>query len=256
MVFAGLFSCQNIIDPAPVNCESGTLNFTISSEPATDCATADGTISVSMFNETIEVQYSIDGVNFQNEPLFTGVASGYYEVLVRTVQGACENKNSVIVNNGSGLSITSVNFSDAGCGMTNGMIEVFAESTTLIQYNINGGVFSDSYSFTGLSSGNYTIGVKDESGCELYLDQSLNSGIVFADVKAIINASCAVSNCHVAGTGRTNYTIDANIVSHAAEIKTKTANGTMPSKSRQDLALTQEQIDIIGCWVDDGANLN
>jgi uncharacterized membrane protein len=51
-----------------------------------------------------------------------------------------------------------------------------------------------------------------------------------------------------------NLSTFANIKAAAAGVKNRTSARTMPPRSRTPL--TQEQIDAIGCWVDDGAQEN
>ncbi len=56
-------------------------------------------------------------------------------------------------------------------------------------------------------------------------------GPLFTAAKAIISANnkCASAGCHVAGTGRVNFTVEANIVAQAATIYSKVNAGTMPT---------------------------
>ena len=46
--------------------------------------------------------------------------------------------------------------------------------------------------------------------------------------------------------------IFANVQGNAGQIKTLTGNRTMPAEG----SLTQAEIDMIACWVDDGAVAN
>jgi len=77
-----------------------------------------------------------------------------------------------------------------------------------------------------------------------------DSTITFSGViQPIINTSCAISGCHVPGTGRANFLNFNEIQSRAAEVKSRTQSRDMPRRG----SLTQLQIDQIGCWVDRGA---
>jgi hypothetical protein len=69
-----------------------------------------------------------------------------------------------------------------------------------------------------------------------------------SDIKPIIEKSCAISGCHN-GITRTDLRIYSNAKKHAAEIKSLTRNRDMPF----DGSIPQSQIDLISCWVDDGA---
>lgn len=75
------------------------------------------------------------------------------------------------------------------------------------------------------------------------------------DIQPIIQTNCAVSGCHVPGTGLPDYTDKQVIFSLANKIKTYTSQRIMPPAD-SGIILTQEEIDLIACWVDDGAQDN
>ena len=78
--------------------------------------------------------------------------------------------------------------------------------------------------------------------------------ISFANqVKSIIDLNCAISGCHVAGTGRQNFTTLTTIQANAGGIKARTASGNMP---RGGGSLTTEEKKLIADWVDQGAQNN
>jgi len=77
-----------------------------------------------------------------------------------------------------------------------------------------------------------------------------DSTVTFSSViQPIINTSCAITGCHVPGTGRANFLNFNEIQNNAAGIKSRTQSRDMPRIG----SLTQLQIDQIGCWVDEGA---
>jgi len=77
-----------------------------------------------------------------------------------------------------------------------------------------------------------------------------NTGISWANqIKPIVDVSCAKSGCHVNGTGRIDLTKFDVVKANAAQIKTRVVNKSMPF----DGTLTADQIELIACWVDDGA---
>ena len=61
----------------------GVSIIDITSTPISDCDLTDGSISVNANGDNLE--YSIDGTNFQSGAVFTGLASGTYTVTVREV---------------------------------------------------------------------------------------------------------------------------------------------------------------------------
>jgi uncharacterized membrane protein len=68
------------------------------------------------------------------------------------------------------------------------------------------------------------------------------------DIFPIISTNCAVSGCHK-GTGLPDFTALKNIQANAAAIKAQTGSRNMPIGK----SLTQDQINVIACWVNDGA---
>jgi len=77
--------------------------------------------------------------------------------------------------------------------------------------------------------------------------------VTFNDtILPIISTYCAISGCHVPGTGRQNFLVNNTIKDNAEEMKERTQIRDMPRRG----SLTQKQIDQIACWVDNGAPLN
>lgn len=70
----------------------------------------------------------------------------------------------------------------------------------------------------------------------------------------LLLAQCTFSGCHNGDNGSDrNWTEKEDIIAKAQGIKSRTRNGSMP---RSPGVLTQAEIDLIACWVDDGAKDN
>lgn len=80
------------------------------------------------------------------------------------------------------------------------------------------------------------------------------------DIKPIINATCAISGCHVTGFNNGDYT-------NYDGLKLKADNGTLqkivvedqnmpPSNSPGPTSLNDTEIQLIECWIADGAPNN
>jgi len=82
-----------------------------------------------------------------------------------------------------------------------------------------------------------------------------NMATLSGEVSTIIENNCAISGCHVAGTGRVDFTVKANIIQNATTIRNNTESGIMPEAS-SGLTLTQDEKDDIYCWVANGAQDN
>jgi len=113
--------------------------------------------------------YSLNGGAFQSSGSFTGLAAGSYTVVAKDANG-CTGSNSftlVAPNPCAGVTITvSATTVNPTTGNNNGSITASASGGTgPYTYNINGGTFQASGSFTALSAGSYTIVGKDANGC-------------------------------------------------------------------------------------------
>lgn len=75
------------------------------------------------------------------------------------------------------------------------------------------------------------------------------------DIQPIINTNCAIPGCHVSGSQFPDFSEKENIMDNAGEIRTRTRNRVMPPPS-SGKSLTDEQIQLISCWVNSGAQDN
>ncbi len=134
---------------------------------------ANGIITITTAGGTPIIQYSIDGGStWSNGNSFVGLTAGNYNVQVKDANNCTTvyASNPVVLTEPSGISITDVEAIDPSCnGFTNGSITITASGGTGdLRYSINDGTsyqFDDPI-FTGLSSGSYTIRVRDDEGCE------------------------------------------------------------------------------------------
>lgn len=79
------------------------------------------------------------------------------------------------------------------------------------------------------------------------------------DVKPIVEAKCAISGCHNGSLGaERNWTDFSTFRQNArnGNVKNYVINRIMPPSTSPNGGLTQEQINVIACWADDGAPNN
>jgi gliding motility-associated-like protein len=77
---------------------------TVNTVAVTGCVGFNGQMSVSMQGDTTNLEYSINGFSWQPSPVFTGLISGSYTVLVRNNSGVCETSypnNPVVIGSSS-----------------------------------------------------------------------------------------------------------------------------------------------------------
>lgn len=238
-----------------IDCSQSSLSLSLSaSTDASGCTSADGTMTVNATGGTSPYSYSLSSAS-NSSGTFDGLTLGSYEV---KVVDASECERTLTVNIGAAGATLSMEFvvsQDTECQTNNGSIAATVTGGTgPYEFKINGGAFGPNSDFSGLASGTYSIEVKDSQGCVFTKSTSVargNTGISFAaQIQPIINTKCALTGCHNGDNGaERNWTVFSNVKTNAANIKTRTGNGSMPATG----SLTQEQINLIACWVDDGA---
>lgn len=137
----------------------------------------DGQIVVTASGGTSPYEFSIDGVNFQDNATFASLQSGNYTVTVRDGNG-CELSEAVVIDEPSQLSLvvtqTGKDFAISASG-----------GTSPYTYSADGINFQASAEFSNLQPGNYNFTVRDANGCE-------SESQVFEVVLGITNPSIAV----------------------------------------------------------------
>jgi gliding motility-associated-like protein len=156
-------------DTVRVNRSNG-LSATSSSTP-TACGNNNGSISITnLSGGTTPYQFSINGgTSWQASNTFSGLAAGSYTVTVKDATGLCTTALSVVVSSAGSPTANFNSISTSCLGATNGTLTVTPSSgTPPFQFSIDGGAFVSGnapFTFTGLSSGNHTVLIKDATGC-------------------------------------------------------------------------------------------
>lgn len=241
-------------DPA-VDCSSSDLSISLDSQTAAGC-TDPGSLTFSATGGTEPYTYSIDAVNFQNSPTFTGLAAGSYTAVVIDANN-CDDQTSVQLAAGGDAIILSINSSESDCESNTGSLTVNASGGDgSYEYAIDGGAPQSSNSFNGLSSGSHTIIVTDGSGCSSTSEQIISTNTSWEnDIMPIISSNCAVSGCHNGSNSSIpNWSVLSNVQASAGNIQSRTTARTMPPAGRSQLS--DSDIALIACWVEDGAKNN
>jgi gliding motility-associated-like protein len=138
----------------------------------TTCGNPNGSIFISNIQGgTPQFQYSIDGQNFSNLDLISGLSSGTYTVTIRDENGCLYNENNIIITNIAGPTDFDYNFVQPICTALNGSIEItnIQGGTSPYLYNFNETNFSNQTLYSNLSGAIYNVEIQDANGC-LYSD--------------------------------------------------------------------------------------
>ncbi len=246
--------------PTGFECVNSSLAISlVSKTDATSCKSIDGQITMSASGGTGPYDYSLGNGIYQTNPVFEKLAPGSYTVTVKDHPG-CTNAIQVELNAAnSTLTGVVITTADTNCfSPHNGLITVNptgGSSPYLVK--LDNGTFSSSTIFPNQASGPHSIILKDADDCEKIFTVSVgrgNTGISYAnEIAPIFTANCNFNGCHGSGTTGRDWTKFSDIRSKAESIKIRTSNRSMPIGG---FTLTEQQIQQIACWVDDGANNN
>lgn len=256
LLMCSFWACQYEKEPAPNNCEEKPEAQLIDKKDPTGCNASDGQIEVNASGGAGGYQYSI-GADFQGSGTFSNLSPGTYNITVKDTDGCTSAGLEVTIRAlDSDLDFTVVSTIDDQCIDDNGSITILATGgQEPYTYSINDTFVSES-AFSELSDGVYVVSVKDNLGCSVSQSVTVergDTGTSYAgDVDTIIQTKCAISGCHNGSNSLPDYTKFGELQSRAIGVKSRTQSGDMPRTG----SLTQAEIDIIACWVDDGAKDN
>jgi len=167
------------------------------------CAATNGSIVINAFGGAPLLTYSLNSGAFQTSTSFTGLSAGVYNVHIKDANG-CTKDTVVTISQISQVAVSSLSLVQPGCSGNTGSIGINGIGGTLpYTYSINGILFSTSNSFPLLSSGSYTVVVKDATGCSATSATILNSpsGLFFGNA-AVVNPTCLLQgSISVSGIG-------------------------------------------------------
>ena len=193
-------------DNSCLNSKSVSINPAPSTPPAPTVTTADATCGVG---GTIEVTaplgaqytYSINGVDYQANPLFSDVPAGTYNVTAN--EGGCISDPTTVTINppAAAPEIDNVTHSDpTTVGGIEGSITVnllggtgtpdFTYYLTGSSSANSGEISASSYTFTGLGAGTYTVYVTDAASCTSasITDIILEDPIICTDAEIVLTS--------------------------------------------------------------------
>ncbi|WP_169678982.1 hypothetical protein [Marinigracilibium pacificum] len=254
-MIAIIVGCKSEKNPAPGSSCEEEFTVTISNVTPATCDSEDGSFEWSTTPSKSISSITVGGQSVTVSTTITGLSTGIYEVVFKAEDG-CETTTNVNIQSESGLTASLDEAVASDCNVDNGAVMVSADGgTPPYDYLLDGNSSSDG-TFDGLAPGEYAISITDASGCTATVNFVIDASISFAtDVEPLIQNNCAVSGCHVEGTGRTVFANYDDISANSNNIRQRVSTGVMPPQN-SGYDLTQQQRDDIVCWIDAGANNN
>jgi uncharacterized protein (DUF2141 family) len=159
--YVGDIRDNDLFDP------SCTLSLTATATPPSTINGNDGSITATASNANGSVQYKLGNGSYVSNNVFTGLASGTYQVWAKDSAG-CETSASATVSDPScTLSLTATATQPTTIGGNDGSITATASNANgSVQYKLSNGSYVSNNVFTGLASGTYQVWAKDSAGCE------------------------------------------------------------------------------------------
>ena len=152
-------SVQVVIAPVPSAPAVPTYTATTLS-----CTVTSATITFEPTAST-GLEFSTDGTNFSTSNVITGLTSGSHTITVRNA-GGCTN--TVVINIASAPAVPTVPTYTAtalSCTVNSATVTFDPTASTGLEFSTDGTNFSTSNVITGLTSGSYTITVRNAGGC-------------------------------------------------------------------------------------------
>ena len=174
--------------------------FTFTQTNAT-CGNNAGTITISASGGSAPYQYSINnGVTYQANNFFTGLLAGQYRLVVKDAAGCLNYAITTIIS--STAPLLTATTSTATCFNANGSITAYGSGGIApLEYSINGNSFQASNIFNNLTSGPYTVTLKDASGCIKTTSVTIANNAAPTVTGVAINATCGNTNGLIFVTG-------------------------------------------------------
>ncbi len=238
--------------PKAFDCTTSSLTLSVEAvQQASACDASDGSITVSAAGGAEPYEYTVGGPG-QQDAVFDGLNPGIYTAMVTDANGCTALVPNVAVP-AAGFTVTALLTPDTSCLEGTGAVTVeVADGTPPYQYRLADGAYSTSNILLGLKRGTHVVSVRDDAGCEVDLHVTIPRGITGVswknDILPIVKTSCALNGCHD-GLVRPDLSHYDKAKFYAEKMKELTQDGSMPFEG----SITQEQIDLIACWVDDGA---
>jgi len=166
---------------------------------AVDCkGSSTGSVTLTATGGTSPYTYQLGTGSFQASSSFTNLSAGIYNFTVKDSKG-CTQSVSVTVTEPSALTLTSSSILNVDCKGNNTGVVVLSASggTAPYSYQLGGGSFQSSNTFSNLIAGTYSFTVKDANNCS----QTISITVTEPAVLALTTASITHVDCNGSNTG-------------------------------------------------------
>jgi guanyl-specific ribonuclease Sa len=170
------------------------INATIAKIDVLCTGNNDGSITVTATGGQVPYTYSLDnGLTYVSSTIFTGLATGTYNVIVKDANNCTSNMTTTIIEP-SLLSATAAITKTIDC-ISNATVTATATGGTApYTYSKDGITFVQSNVFDNLTEGPHTFFTKDVNGCEIEYIQVITTTPTLVATATATNINCKGNN--------------------------------------------------------------
>jgi hypothetical protein len=175
--------------------EKGT-ELTLSEVKTTDVSCFegdDGSVSVTASTQNGDLEYSIDGENFQSENLFENLVAGEYTLFIRSTENISNVLEETFSIGSPDVLSANIDFlSQPSCtDLEDGSFTVMASGgTSPLMYKLSTqNDYQTGKDFSDLLPGKYTVNIRDANGCEMSTEVTLVAQSEKPEIPVIVQTS-------------------------------------------------------------------
>ncbi|MEQ9405748.1 MAG: T9SS type A sorting domain-containing protein [Cyclobacteriaceae bacterium] len=194
--------------------QPGVLTVSADATGTTTCGGADGQIELTPAGGTFPFRYRLNGGPPQTNPVFSGLSAGQYTISIDDSKGCISMITSTISDPvTSNITATPTDIECNGTA-TGGIVVSVNGGSSPFEYSLDGINFQTSNQFDNLVSGNYSITVKEGTGCTQTVSTVISEPSALTGTAVITDLSCfesgngEISITATGGTGAIEYSID------------------------------------------------
>lgn len=251
-----LASCASNSEEPEIDCSQSDISVSLISGTVAGCQVG-GSIEFGGTGGTTPYMFSIDGSTFQSSSTFSGLSAGTYTATIEDSNGCLATVETEINAGPDGIKLNLVT-TNSECDSAVGAISATATGGDGdYTFSLDGDIGVTTGQFNDVARGIHSVMVSDGTGCSSTKGVAVKTNVLWmSQIMPIFETNCNIVGCHN-GNDETipNFTIFSSVQAFRIAIKTNTVDGSMP-RAGSGLTLLDAEIELIACWVDDGAPNN
>ncbi|HMQ87021.1 MAG TPA: hypothetical protein PKB07_05525, partial [Flavilitoribacter sp.] len=169
------------LEPVALQSPEAPVIVAVQSSDLSDCNAADGTITIYSSSGS-NYEFSLNGLEWSNSGIFTGLITGQYVPQIRNLDGSCRSvyPDTISLVNPFEAEIDSLILTPpSSCLTNNGEFLISGFNAATMAYSLDGGqTWKQDSVITGLGTGPISLEIRgvDYPGCKIEMDRFLGAG--------------------------------------------------------------------------------